>query len=130
MPPTDSHQARDLHVIGSSLKDLAEMPLEIRRSFGRALRAAQNGAFPEDSRPFGEGLDRAIMKLVEKLDGETYRAAYVITFPECVYLLHVFQKKSASGVATSRPDKATIEARWKAAKDHYHQHYAARRDRR
>lgn len=99
------------------------MPLEIRRSFGRALRAAQNGAFPEDSRPFGEGLDRAIMKLVENLEGETYRAAYVITFPECVYLLHVFQKKSASGKATSRPDKATIEARWKAAKDHYQQHY-------
>jgi hypothetical protein len=40
MPPTDSPRGRDLHVIGSSLKDLAEMPLEIRRSFGRALRAA------------------------------------------------------------------------------------------
>lgn len=94
------------------------MPLEIRRSFGRALRAAQNGEFPEDSRPFGEGLDRAIMKLAENLNGDTYRAAYVIRFPECVYLLHVFQKKSASGIATPRPDKATIEARWQAAKQH------------
>jgi phage-related protein len=122
MIPSPPHE-RDFHVIGSSLKDLAEMPLEIRRSFGRALRAAQNGAFPEDSRPFGEGLDRAIMKLVENFGGETYRAAYVISFPECVYLLHVFQKKSAAEKATSRPDKATIEARWKAAKDHYRQHY-------
>lgn len=114
---------RDFHEIGSSLKDLAEMPLEVRRSFGRALRAAQNGAYPEDSRPFGEGLDRDIMKLVERLEGETYRAAYVIAFPECVYLLHVFHKKSVSGKATPRPDKATIEARWKAAKEHYRLNY-------
>jgi phage-related protein len=121
---------RDFHEIGSSLKDLAEMPLEIRRSFGRALRAAQNGAYPEDSRPFGEGLDREIMKLVEKLEGETYRAAYVIAFPECVYLLHVFQKKSASGKATPRPDKVTIEARWKAAKEHYRQNYGSKEGKR
>lgn len=79
------------------------MPVEIRREFGRALRAAQNGAYPEDSRPFGEGLPREVLKLIESHHGDTYRAAFVIAFPECVYLLHVFKKKSASGRQPPNP---------------------------
>lgn len=83
------HTPRPLIAIGSSLDDLAEMPLDIRRAFGRALRAAQNGAYPEDSRPFGEGLPREVLKLIESHHGDTYRAAFVVEFPECVYRLHV-----------------------------------------
>lgn len=101
------------------------MPLEVRLEFGRAIRAAQNGATPEDSRQFGEGLPREILKLVHNHDGDTFRAAYVVTFPECVYLLHVFKKKSASGKATPKPDKETISARWQAAKKHYEDTYGA-----
>ena len=37
------------------------------------------------------------MKLAEDFDSDTYRAAYVADFPECVYLLHAFKKKSTSG---------------------------------
>lgn len=66
------------------------------------------------------------MKLVEDHDGDTYRAAYVIAFPECLYLLHVFKKKASSGKSTPRPDKQTIEARFKAAKAHYEQNYRSR----
>jgi phage-related protein len=99
------------------------MPVEIRRAFGRALRAAQNGAYPEDSRPFGEGLPREILKLIDNHHGDTYRAACVIEFPECVYLLHVFKKKSASGKATPKPALDTIRARWSAAKEHHRNTY-------
>jgi len=63
------------------------------------------------------------MKLVEHFDKDTYRAAYVADFPQCVYLLHVFKKKSTSGIATPRPDLNTIQARFKAAKEHYARHY-------
>lgn len=114
---------RKLHHIGSSLTDLTAMPLQVKQTFGRAIRAAQNGAFPEDSRPFREGLPREIMKLTETFAGDTYRAAYVIEFPECVYLLHVFKKKSSSGKATPKPDKETILARWQAAKQHHRYTY-------
>jgi phage-related protein len=114
---------RPLIAIGSSLDDLGDMPVEIRRAFGRALRAAQNGAYPEDSRPFGEGLPREILKLIDNHHGDTYRAACVIEFPECVYLLHVFKKKSASGKATPKPALDTIRARWSAAKEHHRNTY-------
>lgn len=95
------------------------MPLEVRRTFGRALRAAQNGSYPHDSRPFGEGLPREVLKLVESLHCDTYRAAFVLEFPECVYLLHVFKKKSTSGKATPKPVLETIRGRWRAAREHH-----------
>lgn len=117
------HVRRPLVGIGPSLDDLREMPLEVRRAFGRALRAAQNGAYPEDCRPFGEGLPRGILKLIESDHGDTYRAAFVVEFPECVYLLHVFKKKSASGKATPKPALDTIRARWSAAKEHHRTTY-------
>jgi phage-related protein len=68
------------------------------------------------------------MKLAESHAGETYRAAYVIAFTECVYLLHVFQKKSVSGRSTPRPEKAPIEARWRATKEHHRQYYGATKE--
>lgn len=114
---------RPLIPVGSSLSELGDMPLEVRRTFGRALRAAQNGSYPKDTRPFGEGLPREVLKLVESLHGDTYRAAFVLEFPECVYLLHVFKKKSASGTATPRPALETIRARWSAAKEHHRNTY-------
>lgn len=80
------------------------MPQAVRRAFGGALRFAQLGGFPEGCRPFGEGLPREILKLVEDHEGDTYRAAFVLAFKECVYLLHVFKKKSVSARATPRPD--------------------------
>ncbi|MBW3570470.1 MAG: type II toxin-antitoxin system RelE/ParE family toxin [Gemmatimonadetes bacterium] len=113
------HTRRPLIALGASLDDLGEMPIEIRRAFGRAIRVAQYGAFPEDSRPFGEGLPREVLKLIESHHGDTYRAAVVVEFPECVYLLHVFKKKASSGKATPKPVLDTIRARWSAAKEHH-----------
>lgn len=102
------------------------MPLEIRRAFGRSLRAAQNGEYPPDSRPFGEGLPREVLKLAESYDGDTYRAAIVVEFPECVYLLHVFKKKSASGRATPNPVLQTVRGRLQTAKADYQIRYGTR----
>ena len=64
------------------------------------------------------------MKLVEDHDGDTYRAAYTVTFARAVYVLHVFKKKSKSGVGTPGPDKELIRTRLKAAASHYQQTYS------
>ncbi len=63
------------------------------------------------------------MKLVEDFDGDTFRAAYTVSFPEAVYVLHVFKKKSSSGIGTPRPDKDLIKARLAAAREHYRRIY-------
>ena len=36
------------------------------------------------------------------MDGDTYRMVYTIRFKKAVFLLHAFQKKSKSGIATPK----------------------------
>ncbi len=88
-----------------------------------ALLDAQYGDTPQGSRIYGEGLPREIMKLSENFAGDTYRAAYSVAFPECVYLLDVFMKKSKSGVATPREVLNRISTRWRAAQGHHASKY-------
>jgi phage-related protein len=43
---------------------------------------------------------------------------YTVRFADTVYVLHCFQKKSASGIATSQQDTDLIKARLKQAGAH------------
>ncbi len=56
--------------------------------------------------------------------GGTYRAVYTVKFAGVVYVLHVFQKKSKSGVKTSTPDLNKIKSRLKEA-ERLHADYLA-----
>jgi phage-related protein len=99
------------------------MPDDVQYAFGSALLDAQYGEAPDGARRFGEGLPREVMKLVEDDDGDTYRAAYTVAFPRAVYVLHIFKKKSKSGIATPEHDKEVIRVRLKSAEEHYNVHY-------
>jgi len=58
----------------------------------------------------------------------TYRAVYTVNFPDVVYVLHVFQKKSPSGKRMARVDIGQVRTRLKAARSHYEmQHGEARK---
>jgi phage-related protein len=114
---------KNLHFVASSLKDLRALPEEVQDLFGSALLDAQYGDTPVGARAFGEGMPRQVMKLVEDFAGDTFRAAYTAAFVDAVYVLHVFKKKSTSGISTPQPDKELIRARYKAAEDHYRRAY-------
>ncbi len=95
--------------------------------FGSALLDVQYGDTPDAAKPFGEGLPPEIWKIVEDFDGDTYRAVYTARFPEVVYVLDVFMKKSKSGSKTPQADKERVQQRFKAAKQHHAEHYGKRR---
>ena len=56
-----------------------------------------------------------VLKVVEDDAGGTYRAVYTVKFAEAVFVLHCFQKKSKSGIATPKADMDIIRARLKVA---------------
>ena len=75
-----------------SLQHLRAAPAEARRQLGADLFRVQCGQSPRDFnrvRGFGEGVHE-----VRVHAGVEYRLAYVSEFPEAVYVLHVFAKKS------------------------------------
>jgi phage-related protein len=102
--------------LGSSKKYLREMPEEVRDTFGYALYRAQLGAKHPQAKPLSGFGSAGILEVVENDSGGTYRAVYTVRFADAVYVLHCFQKKSTSGVATPKQDIELIKARLKQAK--------------
>ena len=60
-----------------------------------------------------------MLEVVEDDDGSTYRAVYTVKFAGVVYVLHVFQKKSKSGIKTPAEQIEKIKRRLNAAEKHY-----------
>ena len=60
-----------------------------------------------------------MLEVVTRHDGDTFRAVYTVRFAAAVYVLHVFQKKSKSGIATAKKDIDLVKSRLKLAEDDY-----------
>ncbi|MFA7240581.1 MAG: type II toxin-antitoxin system RelE/ParE family toxin [Sulfuricellaceae bacterium] len=106
---------KSLAWIGSSKKDLMSLPPDVRKFFGHALDFAQHGD-QHDAAKVLKGFGGAgVLEVVENDSGGTYRAVYTVKFAEAVFVLHCFQKKSKSGIATPKEDMDIIHARLKVA---------------
>ena len=110
-----STQEKPLVWIGGSKKDLLALPLDVRKFFGHALDFAQRGdqhGAAKMLRGFGGA---GVLEVVENDIGGTYRAVYTVKFESAVFVLHCFQKKSKSGIATPKEEMEIIRARLKVA---------------
>jgi phage-related protein len=106
---------KPLEWIASTYKDLMALPPDVRRRFGYALSLAQKGD-QDDAAKVLKGFGGAgVLEVIEDDVGGTYRAVYTVKFTEAVFVLHCFQKKSKSGIATPKADMDIIRARLKVA---------------
>ena len=80
---------------------------------GVALFVVQLGRTPESAKLW-KGLGSGVYELVEDYRGDTFRAVYTVRVRDAVHVLHAFQKKSKSGIATPHPDVELIGKRLKA----------------
>lgn len=92
------------------------MPTEVKRAFGFALRAAQNGDVHPDAKPLHGFGGAGVLEVVEDYMGDTYRAIYTVRFSSAVYVLHVFQKKSKHGIGTPAHVMDLVRARLGSAR--------------
>ena len=74
---------RPLDWVGSSKKDFLGFPEPVKDEMGNALGLAQFGGKHPSAKPW-KGLGPGVFELVEHHDGDTYRAAYTVRFPEVV----------------------------------------------
>ena len=106
---------RPLIWIASSKKDLMSLPTAVRKFFGHALHFAQHGELHASAKVLKGFGGAGVLELVEDNADGTYRAVYTIRFKEAVFVLHCFQKKSKSGIATPQKELEVIRTRLKAA---------------
>jgi phage-related protein len=98
---------------GSSLKDIkddAVFSLDARKEAGHQLSQVQAGLDPDDWKPF-DVVGAGTKEIRINLNDGWFRVMYVAKFPEAIYVLHCFKKKTN---ATSKHDKEIATARYKA----------------
>ena len=110
-----NQKEKPLAWLGSSKKDLMALPVGVRKFFGHALDFAQRGEQHNAAKVLKGFGGAGVLEIVENDQGSTYRAAYTVKFEGAVFVLHVFQKKSKSGIATPKPDMDIIRERLKVA---------------
>jgi phage-related protein len=98
---------------------LRNSPKGVQDNVGYALYLAQTGGKHRKAKPLQGYRGASVLEIVDDFEGDTYRAVYTVHFAEAVYVLHVFQKKSTHGIATSRRDLNLIDQRLHQAEDHY-----------
>ncbi|MAF03705.1 MULTISPECIES: type II toxin-antitoxin system RelE/ParE family toxin [unclassified Herbaspirillum] len=106
---------KPLEWIASSYKDLLALPAEVRQRFGFALSLAQMGERYEKTKILKGFSGAGVLEILEDHIGDTFRAVYTVKFEEAVFVLHCFQKKSKSGIATPQTDMEIIRTRLKIA---------------
>jgi len=109
---------KPLYWVGNSYKELVALPKQVRRQFGYALGLAQLGERDPSVKPLSGFGGAAVLEVVENDAAGTYRAVYSVRFPEAVFVLHCFQKKSTSGIATPKTHMNIIRDRLKLAAAH------------
>jgi phage-related protein len=76
---------------------------------------AQLGMRAPHAKPLRGFGGASVLEIVVEHESNAYRAVYTVTFPQAVYVLHAFQKKSKSGHGTPRADIALVRQRLSAA---------------
>src|SRR5688572_29046231 len=105
---------RPLCWMGPTKKDVTALPEDVKRVMGFCLNKLQEGVFDERIEPMTghASLKQAkVVEIRENFDGDTFRTTAAIKYPEEIYVLHVFKKKSHKGKETPQKDIDTIMAR-------------------
>ena len=98
-----------------SLDRLSSFPPGVRQKLGFALYQAQIGQRHESAKIL-RGFTETVWQVRADDPGGTYRAVYVAQLREAVYVLHAFQKKATSGIATPRRELGLIRQRLQLAR--------------
>ena len=106
---------KELEWIGSSKKDLMEFPYEVRKDMGHALYEAQQGGKSRKAKSLKGFGSANVLEIVCDDSNGTYRTMYTVQFGDVVYVLHAFQKKSKTGIKTTKQDMDLVTQRLKRA---------------
>ena len=114
---------KPLFWVGTSKDDLLAFPEAVIDEIGTALSVAQFGGKHPKAKPW-KGHGPGVFEIVEDHRGDTYRTVYTVRFENAAYVLHAFQKKSTSGIKTSKRDVELIGRRLNEARIDYEQRYS------
>jgi phage-related protein len=104
---------KDLYWGPGCRKMLEGFPEEVQDIILQAFFFAQKGSKHPDAKPLKGFHGASVLEVVVPFDTNAYRAVYTTRFTGAIYVLHIFQKKSKSGIATPKKEIDLIKQRLK-----------------
>ena len=108
--------ARPVAWIKAAKKDFQHFPEGAQIELARALSIVADGGHPDIAKPM-HGFGSGVLELALRHRGDAYRVIYAVQIGADVWVLHAFQKKSKSGIATPKAEIDLIAERLKRLKE-------------
>jgi phage-related protein len=96
------------------------MPIDVQKEIGHSLQEIQKGKDPGNTKPLKHFHEPISEVVVDEREG-TFRSVYTVEFKDAIAVLHVFHKKSKTGIATPKKEIDLILQRFKQAKADYYE---------
>jgi phage-related protein len=102
--------------LGDSKKSIQSFPKGAQKLLGDELQLIQFGGMPKDAKPF-KGVGSGVFELALRFASDAYRVVTAVQLGARIYVLHAFQKKSKSGIATPKREVDLIRKRYAEAQE-------------
>ena len=96
--------------LADSRTNVKSFPAGVQDDIGYALYAAQLGEMSVKARHL-HGLGGGVLEIAASDRSGTYRAVYTVSIGDALYVLHAFQKKSKTGIATPKSEMDLVRQR-------------------
>lgn len=111
-----ARDTRPISWLKAARKDFDTFPDGARLAMARALTILAEGWMPDIAKPL-KGFEPGVMELALRHRGDAFRLVYALRIGDDIWVIHAFQKKSTSGIATPLHEIELIRARLKRLKE-------------
>ena len=105
-----ARRTREILWIKAALKDFEDFPTGTREVLAEALTVVAEGGHPDIAKPL-HGLGSGVLELAVRRRGDAFRVVYAVQVGAAVWVVHAFQKKSKSGIATPKAEMDLLRER-------------------
>jgi phage-related protein len=109
-------KTRPISWMKAARKAFEEFPKGAQDDVLAALTIVADGGFPGNAKPM-RGLGSGVYEVALRHRTDAYRTVYTLQFEEALWVVHAFQKKSKSGIATPKQETDLILERIKRLKE-------------
>ena len=107
---------RTISWLKGALKDFQKLPEAVRDDAADALTAIAEGGTPDIAKPLTD-LGAGLWELAIRERGDAFRVVYALQLDDDLWVIHAFQKKSKSGIATPKHELDVVRQRIKRLKE-------------
>ncbi|MFZ3005173.1 MAG: type II toxin-antitoxin system RelE/ParE family toxin [Phenylobacterium sp.] len=107
---------RPVSWVRAALKAFGDFPESARVRTAEALTMIAEGGTPDIAKPLA-GLGSGVWELAIRAQGDAYRVVYLLQIDDDIWVVHAFQKKSKSGIATPKAEIDLVRERIKRLKE-------------